>query len=317
MNRFVRSILMVSAAVPFAAGAQGASNCRPETIEACRKADDLYNFMLPQLGLALAGGHPTLGAGTVIGKLGHFSIGVRATGVKGAIPQFDEVSAGTVNADIPIEKQWIPGAAADAAIGIFRGIPVGVTHIGSLDGLVSVMYLPKIEPDEEDGTGLTVEKTTRFGFGARVGVLDESVILPEISVSYIQRGVPIFTTTSESVEGVQFGVDHLDIKVNAWRLILTKTFLAFAISGGIGGDSYKSEGNLIASEPPFSESVGLTRNQSRTNYFGALTLNLGPIKLGAEYGSGSKISDISTFNQFDPPAGSKLSYASVGLRLGF
>ena len=38
--------------------------------DACQQAYDLYQFMSPQLGLALAGGNATIGQGSVLGGLG-------------------------------------------------------------------------------------------------------------------------------------------------------------------------------------------------------------------------------------------------------
>ena len=73
-----------------AAAAQAqSSNCPPAvnrmrvgardvTQDACQQAVDVYQFMAPQLGLALTGGNATLGQGGALGGLGHFSIGVRA-----------------------------------------------------------------------------------------------------------------------------------------------------------------------------------------------------------------------------------------------
>ena len=51
--------------------------------DACQQAYDVYQFMAPQLGLALAGGNATLGTGSTLGGLGHFSIGVRVNVFKG------------------------------------------------------------------------------------------------------------------------------------------------------------------------------------------------------------------------------------------
>src|SRR3954470_24581802 len=56
--------------------------------DACQQAYDIYQFMSPQLGIAVAGGNATLGTGSTLGGLGHFSIGVRANAVQGAYPDF-------------------------------------------------------------------------------------------------------------------------------------------------------------------------------------------------------------------------------------
>src|SRR5205085_2874134 len=54
--------------------------------DACQKAIDLFKYMAPQLGTAIAGGNPTLGQGGNLGGLGHFSAGIRLNAVQGNIP---------------------------------------------------------------------------------------------------------------------------------------------------------------------------------------------------------------------------------------
>ena len=58
--------------------------------DACQEAYDLYQFMSPQLGLALAGGNATIGQGSVLGGLGHLSIGVRGNVFNGTLPKVDQ-----------------------------------------------------------------------------------------------------------------------------------------------------------------------------------------------------------------------------------
>jgi hypothetical protein len=54
--------------------------------DACQQAFDVYQFMAPQLGLALTGGNATAGQGGVLGGLGHASVGIRVNGFHGKIP---------------------------------------------------------------------------------------------------------------------------------------------------------------------------------------------------------------------------------------
>src|SRR5688572_11747546 len=51
--------------------------------DARQQANDVFQYMAPQLGLAIAGGSPTLGQASVVGGLGHFSIGVRGNALAG------------------------------------------------------------------------------------------------------------------------------------------------------------------------------------------------------------------------------------------
>src|SRR3982750_1811599 len=63
------------------------------TQDACQKAVDIFAFMTPQLGIGLVGGNATLGTGGALGGLGHFSIGVRGNGIRGRVPQVEDMDA--------------------------------------------------------------------------------------------------------------------------------------------------------------------------------------------------------------------------------
>src|SRR6476660_5650155 len=54
--------------------------------DACQQAYDVYQFMAPQLGLAMVGGNATLGQASTLGGLGHISVGVRGNAFKGDLP---------------------------------------------------------------------------------------------------------------------------------------------------------------------------------------------------------------------------------------
>jgi hypothetical protein len=328
MRRSFRLAVTVVVLAPLAARAQGATACAAANSDGCQKAEDMYKYMLPQLGLGLAGGNPVLGSSSVLGKLGHFSLGARVSAFKGSLPQFDNANVsqtGRVASDIEVKESWLGGGGADAAIGLFGGFPVGVTHVGALDALASVMYLPDIGDNSGDTGGgssgdphVTIKTHTRFGFGGRVGLLDESFAIPAVSVAYLQRGLPKISLSAQTDNGADLGVEDLDVTVATWRVIATKNFLAFSFTGGFGGDSYKADGAITAKASGVAATDRSTLKQTitRTNWFVDLTLNAGPAKIGFEYGKGSK-ADIDTFNRFEPAAGASLTYYSFGLRFGF
>ena len=319
MYRSVRAALVAAVVVPMALQAQGAADCRIETRDACQKAQDLYAFMLPQLGLGLAGGNPVLGSSSVIGKFPHVSVGLRASVFKGNIPKFDDIDVvddGPVASNIPLEETWLGAAAFDGALGLFQGFTLGVTRVLSLDALVSLTYIPKFGDDDGGESDVEVDGTTKFGFGGRIGLLEESVAIPGVSFSYLQRGLPKLTLNTDANTAANFSVEELDIKVAAWRIMANKNFLAFSLNAGYGKDKYTSDGVLTASAFGFSESVTLDRDLDRTNWFVGLAINLGPVKLAGEYGQGGK-SDVTTVNVFNPAAGDKLKYYSAGLRIAF
>ena len=318
MRRSIAGLALVLSGVG-TAGAQGASGCASVLADACQKAEDVYSYLFPQLGTALAGGHPTLGASDMLGGFGHFNIGVRVTGVMGSLPDLDAVPVAVgprVVTNIPTSKKVVPGPGVDAAIGIYGGFPLGVTRIGGIDALISISYLPA--PTSGETEFEVPDGSVRFGFGARVGLLDESIVLPGVSASYLRRPLPVVSFRTTSPEGVEYGIDELDIDVGSWRLVATKTFLLFGLSGGIGGDQYQSSGFIVASEAGSSgpeQRISVDRDVSRTSWFVGVTFGLGPLHVGAEFG-GVSSGKISTFNTFDPAADASRTFASLGVRFG-
>src|SRR5687768_17906330 len=93
------------------------------TEDARQQAQDVFQYMAPQLGLAIAGGSPTLGQASVVGGLGHFSIGVRGNALAGHLPQVDQFSqcyTGATSRELPTSQQVVGLPAVDAAIGVFK-----------------------------------------------------------------------------------------------------------------------------------------------------------------------------------------------------
>ena len=124
------------APVPARAQCSGAA----QAMDACQKTMDLVTFLTPQLATGLAGGNHTLGQGGALGGLGHFAIDVRASVVNGAFPKLGGVGFNTssaVTSTFNADKQMIPGLVADAAVGLWNGYSLGVTHVGAIDALVS------------------------------------------------------------------------------------------------------------------------------------------------------------------------------------
>src|SRR5437868_2623211 len=94
--------------------------------DACQKAIDLFKYLAPQLGTAIAGGNPTLGQGGNLGGLGHFSAGLRLNAVQGSLPQVQNVTPsvqGAQQTQFPTKTQLLPMPTADLPIGVFKGIP--------------------------------------------------------------------------------------------------------------------------------------------------------------------------------------------------
>jgi hypothetical protein len=309
--------------------------------DACQKAVDLFNYMAPQIGTAMAGGNATLGQASSLGGLGHFSLGIRATAVKGSVPKLDQPgtepdTGEAVLTNYETEDAPVPMPAVDLAIGLFKGIPLGITNLGGLDLLLSAAYVPEV--DVEDVQLKTPEGSLKLGFGARLGILQEGSVMPGISVTYLQRGLPVMDITGiisngNEAEDDSISLRKLDISASSWRIVASKKLLFLGLAVGYGMDNYKLSSNITAvvKEPcptgicRFSPGttngemdalVDFDQSVSRSNMFANLSLNLVVLKLVGEVGQVSG-GDIKTYNTYETKPDVSRQYASVGFRIGF
>src|SRR5688572_14171982 len=156
--------------------------------DACQKALDLLNYMTPQLGTLIAGGNATIGQGGTLGGLGHFAVSVRGNVMRASLP---DIEGGGVNygdaqrTNYATEDQWAGLPVIDAAFGLFKGIPLPLTNVLGVDLLLNAAYLPELQ--REPLHLATPDGSFKIGYGARVGVLQESIIVPGISFTYMKR----------------------------------------------------------------------------------------------------------------------------------
>jgi hypothetical protein len=337
--RLFLSFVAVAFAAPTVGAQVDTQRCPPGTVngfgvpdqtratqDACQKAIDLFQYMAPQLGTAITGGNATLGQGGSLGGLGHFTVGLRINAVQGSLPQIQNVTpavTGATSTRYDTKTQIIPMPTADLAIGIFKGLPLAITNVGGIDLLISAAYLP-----EFDGNGVSVrvpEGSLKLGYGARVGILQESLLVPGISVSYLQRDLPTVNITGSSNSDSLY-VNDLSLKTKAWRVVASKSLLFVGLAAGVGQDKYESSTNIGAhvsarTVPPTpahnAGPVSISQNITRTNVFANLSMNLLLLKLTGEIGQVSG-GTINTFNTFSgKQAADSRIYGSVGARFGF
>src|SRR3982751_1139053 len=252
--------------------------------------------------------HHTLGQGGNLGGLGHFSVGFRVNAVQGSLPQIQDISLSTNGATntppIDTKSQLIPMPTADLAIGIFKGLPLAITNVGGVDLLVSAAYLP-----EFDNSGVSVKVpngSLKLGYGARVGILQESLLVPGVSVSYLVRDLPTVNVAANSGSDSLL-VDKLSLKTKAWRVTASKSLLLFGLAAGFGQDKYDASTAIRAhvaarTVPPTSAAnagpVSISQNLTRTNVFADVSMNLLLFKVTGEIGqvSGGTINTYNTFN---------------------
>ena len=294
--------------------------------DACQKAIDLFKYMAPQLGTSIAGGNPTLGQGGTLGGLGHFSAGLRVNVLQGSLPQVQNVTPsvnGATSTEFETKSQLLPMPTADLAIGIFKGVPLPLTNVGGVDLLVSASYVP-----EFDNSGVTVKVPSgslKLGYGARVGLLQESLLVPGIAVSYLVRDLPTLNIAGSSGSDSLY-VNNLSLKTKAWRITASKSLVFFSLAAGVGQDKYDASTDIGAhiaarAVPPVPATnatpVSISQNLTRTNVFADLSMNLLLFKLNAEIGQVSG-GTINTYNTFSgKQAADSRIYGSVGARFGF
>jgi hypothetical protein len=219
------------------------------------------------------------------------------------------------------EGAWLAFPQADVAVGLFRGVSVGVTRVGGVDLLVNAAYVPTVARDEV--AVRTRGGATRVGFGARVGVLEESLLVPGVSLSVMRRGTPTAEVDARAGRDT-VGVRDLRVRTTSWRLTAAKGLVVARVAAGVGQDRVDARARLDAVlnqgnarleylAPQFSRAF------TRTNYFGNVTLGRLPFAaLVGEIGRTSGGSLPATYNNFDgrrPDAA--YTYGSVSLRVGF
>jgi hypothetical protein len=291
-----------------------------------QQAADLFQYLAPQLGTAIAGGSPTLGQSGTLGGLGHFSVGVRGTAVNGSLPQVDRFPTcytGRYSATLPTDTQIIPGAGADAAIGVFGGIPLALTNVGAVDLLLSATYLPEV--DQNNVRVRLPDGSLQIGYGARIGLLSESIIVPGVSLSFMKRDLPTVNMDANSGVSDSLFITGLKLKTTSWRIEASKSLLVFGLFGGVGKDQYKSSVDQVRASVGAPAPIGrvnatLTPSPSqsldRTNLFVGVKLNLLIFKIAAEVGQASG-GDVTTFNTFSGSASdASRTYGSLGIRFG-
>jgi len=290
------------------------------TQDACQKAVDLYQYLAPQLGTAITGGNATLGQGGALGGLGHFSLGLRVNALAGSIPQVDDASAqpvitGAKSTAYRTKDTPVPMPTVDAALGLFKGIPLGVTNVGGVDLLVSASYVPKVDQDE---ISIDPDTPLKVGYGARVSILQESIVSPGVSVTYLKRDLPVLSLVGTTT-GSTLSVNDLTEKTTAWRLVASKSLILFGIAAGYGQDKYESSASANATiSGVTSPNVQVAQTITRSNMFADLSFNLPVVKFIAEVGRVSGGTAPSTINTFSGKGivDSRL-YGSAGIRLSW
>jgi hypothetical protein len=304
--------------------------------DACQKAVDIFGLVAPQLGPGVAGGNALLGGGSALGRFGRVSIGARANVVRGRLPRLAATTVSTGGAQATDYATTEPAVfipTAEGALGVFRGFDVGTARVGALDLIASLTYVPNY--DNPDVTVEGADGRFGFGYGARVGLLQETAVIPGIGLTYLRRDLPEsnllgLIAASQGIRNDTLGVVGLRTETQAWRLVGSKTFSVVSFSGGAGQDFYRSRGRVRAVLNETLPIVGAIRLEAnafdlrqrvtRTNYFADVSLTLPVVVVTGEIGRASGGETAPSFNTFDgrtDRAGDAITYYALGLRLRF
>jgi hypothetical protein len=328
IQSFVVASALLCAVTPLAAQNVNSQCNSVVTQDACQKAVDVFQYLAPQLGVIIAGGNATLGVGGTLGGLGHIYVSGRANLVSSNIPRVDQVTPSTTGArsdNYPTQSQFAGIPQADVAVGLFRGFPLGVTNVGGIDLLGSVSYLPGF-----DASGVhlkTPNGSLKFGGGVRLGIVQESIIFPGVSLTYLHRALPTVDLLSNNASGDTLHVDNINVSTDSYRLVASKNLLLLGLAAGVGRDQYNSSANgtayvaarTIGGLGTPAESVGpidMRQKLSRTTYFVDATLSFPIIKIIGELGRTGSV-NVPTYNSFaGSAAGAAQTFGALGVRLG-
>lgn len=292
------------------------------TRDACQKAIDLFEFLSPQLGIALTGGNAVSGEHSTLRGLGHASIGLKVNAIEASLPRVDQhapSTTGTVSSDYGVRSQWIPVPVVDAAIGLFRGVPFAGTYALGVDALVNLAYIPSV--DESDVSVELPDGSVKLGFGGRLGVLAETFITPGVSLTWLRRDLPTINVRGR-VSGDELNVNNVRVSTTAWRLVAGKNFSVLGVAVGGGRDTYDTRADAQVTinrvVPSVTSNVVAGRQDlTRNNVFGNIALNLPALRVVAEIGrvTGGSVATYNTFNGHE--ADDARTYASIGLRVNW
>ena len=164
----------------------------------------------------------------------------------------------------------------------------------------------------------------KFGYGAKIGILKESPLVPGVSVSFLVRELPMVRITGVA-EDDRLVLDSLQIETRSWRAVAGKSLLFFGAAAGFGQDRYDSNSNIsvfIAPRPvseggsggPIALQQKLTAHELlRERWFNAQVLRIvGEIGLARV---GERCSR--TINSAGSQPDEDRQYFSVGVSLGW
>lgn len=202
-----------------------------------------------------------------------------------------------------------PSFHGQATVGLFDGFSIGP----GVGGLLSLDAIGKADLTLfPDAKGFVDHQAMGFGYGVRVGLLRESVILPGVTFSATR-------THGGDVDyvGGEMGV-HLDnVLTTSLRGVVGKDFMIGGIQAGAGWDRYQSDGELLYLGPVVTSSQPTPMDDfhtSRLLFFGGWSKTFQPMRVSGEFGWARGFHGVTpNVEEFDP--GTRSLFGSFSVRL--
>jgi hypothetical protein len=188
---------------------------------------------------------------------------------------------------------------------------------------VSGIYIPSVS---SNNISLKPKNSFQIGYGARLGIVQETPFTPAVSVSWMERDLPTTTIAGTDNNGDTLTVHNLSVKTSAWRVVASKNIFILGLAAGVGADHYSmstdvnvglNQSAYPACQAPGAVCSGTVASPklsiTRANYFGDLSLNFAIFRTVFEVGQVAG-KDIPTFNTF---AGNVAGYARLYGSVGF
>jgi hypothetical protein len=295
--------------------------------DVCRKAADIFSLVVPQVGVALSGGNTILGEGGTLGGWGKRSVTVRVTAVDGTMPKNLvplTLTRGATADDFGSARTPVPMASIDAAVGVLTGFPLGLTNVGGVDALIGVTAISDVTKDRVHVSPASAKVAVTYG--VRVGILQESSLVPGLGVSYLRRKVPTmnvdYTTSNDTLS-----VRNTALTSNALRVVLSKRLTIIGLAVGVGRDEIEGATDIhaVVNEPVLGTSQRvefsfptLRETVTRNTAFVNASLGVLAARLVVEYGRSSAGTLRQTLNSFGGHRPNEAyDYASAGLTVRF
>ncbi len=201
----------------------------------------------PTIGIALSGGAHTPGTATTIGlRFGvpRVSVAARVNAALADLPNlYDGFTPAFEDGRLtPMGTITVPLASIEGsfAVGVFNGFSAGpaIAGLGAVDLLGSASFAPAV-----DRFGLTGSLFS-WGAGARIGILQQGLILPGISVSGMFRSMGSVTLGSLNASDPRSGDVarfDTDLRTASFRAAITKGIGMIDLTAGGGYDRYSSD----------------------------------------------------------------------------